>query len=139
MAAPAGKLNIKRQLEDARREIGQNASLRDEAYIEPTADAMDQVQAAEARELAIRTIGRTARRLRQIQGALRRLDVGGYGTCVNCESKISAKRLRAVPWTQLCLKCQNVADQCGSADHGGDTSGTFVNAAHVQKSREMRA
>jgi DnaK suppressor protein len=74
--------------------------------IEQTADAMDQVQAAAARELAIGNLDRSARWLRDIQEALCRLDIGEYGTCLNCEEEIGAKRLRAVPWAQLCLRCQ---------------------------------
>jgi RNA polymerase-binding transcription factor DksA len=55
---------------------------------------MDRIQAAPARELAIDNLDRSARRLRQIDDALRRLDTGEYGTCGNCEDEIGAKRGR---------------------------------------------
>jgi hypothetical protein len=44
---------IMRQLQGARQEIAKSLGLRDEACIEQAADEMDQVQAAEARDLAI--------------------------------------------------------------------------------------
>src|SRR5579864_5559784 len=129
MTPDADKLQIKRRLEDARQEIAQSLGLRDEVRIEQTADTMDQVQAAEARELAIRNLDRSARRLRQIEDALHRLESGGYGTCANCEEEIGPKRLRAVPWTQLCLKCQEIADQSEFGDRGHDAAESFLNAA----------
>jgi DnaK suppressor protein len=107
-----------RQLQGARQEIAKSLGLRDEACIEQAADEMDQVQAAEARDLAIRSLDRSVRRLRQIEEALRRLDKGEYGICANCEEEIGAKRLRALPWAQFCLKCQEIADQSEGADSG---------------------
>lgn len=46
------------------------------------------------------------RRLRLIQEALDRIQSGDYGTCLNCEESIPAKRLQAVPWARYCVKCQ---------------------------------
>jgi DnaK suppressor protein len=90
---------------------------------------MDQVQAAEARDLAIRSLDRSVRRLRQIEEALRRLDKGEYGICENCEEKIGPKRLRAIPWAQFCLKCQEIADRSECADSGRYVPGRLLNAA----------
>lgn len=44
--------------------------------------------------------------LRQIEGALRRIAEGTYGTCQECEEPISTKRLDAVPWAKFCVSCQ---------------------------------
>ena len=44
--------------------------------------------------------------LREITGALRRIDHGAYGICLECEEPISAKRLDAVPWARYCVTCQ---------------------------------
>ena len=129
MTSDAGKLQIKRRLEDARQEIVKSFGLREEVCIEQAADTMDQVQAAEARELAIRNLARSACRFRQIENALRRLEAGEYGTCANCDEKIGRNRLRAVPWTQLCLKCQEIADQSEFGDRGYDAAELFLHAA----------
>ncbi len=123
------KLQIKKQLQDARQEISKSLGLREEVCIEQAADTMDQVQAAEARELALRNLHRSACRFRQVETALRKLETGGYGICGNCEKEIGQKRLRAVPWTQLCLKCQEIADQREFGDRGHDAVDLFVNAA----------
>src|SRR5216117_157265 len=36
--------------------------------------------------------------LREVSDALRRIDTGHYGICLECEEPISPKRLEAVPW-----------------------------------------
>jgi DnaK suppressor protein len=120
---------IMRQLQGARQESAKSLGLRDEACIEQAADEMDQVQAAEARDLAIRSLDRSVRRLRQIEGALRRLGKGEYGICATCEEEIGPKRLRALPWAQFCLKCQEIADRSECADSGRYAHGRLLNAA----------
>jgi DnaK suppressor protein len=44
--------------------------------------------------------------LREISGALHRMDHDHYGVCMECEEPISAKRLDAVPWAKYCVSCQ---------------------------------
>jgi DnaK suppressor protein len=44
--------------------------------------------------------------LREIAGALHRMDHDHYGVCMECEEPISAKRLDAVPWAKYCVSCQ---------------------------------
>jgi DnaK suppressor protein len=44
--------------------------------------------------------------LREISGALHRMDNDQYGICLECEEPISAKRLDAVPWARYCVTCQ---------------------------------
>jgi DnaK suppressor protein len=44
--------------------------------------------------------------LREVSDALRRIDVGQYGICMECEEPISPKRLDAVPWAKYCVTCQ---------------------------------
>ncbi|HWB82578.1 MAG TPA: TraR/DksA family transcriptional regulator [Bryobacteraceae bacterium] len=44
--------------------------------------------------------------LREISDALHRIELGTYGTCLECEEPISAKRLEAVPWARYCVACQ---------------------------------
>ncbi len=40
-----------------------------------------------------------------LNSALKRIEDGTYGTCLNCESAISAERLEAVPYAPLCKTC----------------------------------
>ena len=44
--------------------------------------------------------------LNRIDEALRKINEGSYGTCESCSKSISFKRLKAVPYAKLCLKCQ---------------------------------
>ena len=42
----------------------------------------------------------------EIHHALTKLKDGTFGKCEECEKPISKARLKAVPYTTLCLKCQ---------------------------------
>jgi len=44
--------------------------------------------------------------LNRIDEALHKIDEGTYGVCENCEKPISQKRLKAVPYAKLCIKCK---------------------------------
>jgi DnaK suppressor protein len=44
--------------------------------------------------------------LREISGALHRIETEQYGICMQCEEPISAKRLEALPWARYCVTCQ---------------------------------
>jgi DnaK suppressor protein len=49
--------------------------------------------------------------LQLIREALDRIEDKSYGVCVNCENPIQPKRLEAVPWTRLCLQCQDLLEK----------------------------
>ena len=44
--------------------------------------------------------------LREISGALHRIEQETYGICAECDEPISPKRLDAVPWARYCVTCQ---------------------------------
>ena len=87
---------------------------RDAITIEKSPDALDEVQNAADRELAIRNLDRESNLLRNVRAALRRIDEGTFGVCVHCEEEISPKRIEAVPWTAYCIDCQEQADKAQS-------------------------
>src|SRR6267154_1041755 len=101
---------------------------RDGIAIEKSPDALDEVQHAAERELAIRNLDRESNLLRNVRGALRRIDDGSFGTCLHCEEDISPKRLAAVPWTPYCIQCQETADR-NQADGSESFDDLMVNAA----------
>ena len=92
---------------------------RDEIAIESAADALDQVQQGEERDLAIRRIESTFSRIQSIRLALERINAGEYGTCLRCEGEISAKRLQAIPWAGYCIRCQEAVDWDSQQPGGG--------------------
>src|ERR1700678_4031041 len=84
---------------------------RDGIAIEKSADALDEVQYATERELAIRSLDRDSNLLRNVRAALERIEEGSFGVCLHCEEEISPKRLAAVPSTAFCIICQELADR----------------------------
>ena len=102
-------------LERKQTELVQILRKRDGIAIEKSADEMDEIQYATERDLAIRNVDRETTLLREVKAALSRIRDGSFGTCVDCEAEISAKRLAAVPWASRCIQCQTAADQEGLA------------------------
>ena len=45
--------------------------------------------------------------LYDINEALKRIEDGIYGSCLACEKAITKNRLKAVPHTKYCIKCQS--------------------------------
>ncbi len=111
---------FKKILETKRDELEQIVRKRDAITIEKSADALDEVQHAAERELAIRNLDRESQLLRSVRSALRRIEEGSFGICLHCEEEISPKRLAAVPWTSLCIQCQEQADR--NREQGNDES-----------------
>jgi len=101
---------------------------RDGITIEKSPDALDEVQNAAERELAIRNLDRESNLLRNVRAALRRIDDGSFGTCVHCDEEISPKRIAAVPWTPYCIQCQEAADKA-QEDGSESFDDLLVNAA----------
>src|ERR1700760_1935272 len=102
---------FKKILENKQDELEQVVRNRDAITIEKSADALDEVQHAAERELAIRNLDRESNLLRNVRLALRRINDGSFGVCLHCEEDISPKRLAAVPWTAFCIACQDMADR----------------------------
>src|SRR5271157_755520 len=98
-------------LERKEAELAQALRKRDGITIEKSADQMDEIQYATERELAMRSVDRESSLLRQVKAALRRIDEGSFGTCVECESAIGPRRLAALPWASLGIRCQETADR----------------------------
>jgi DnaK suppressor protein len=105
---------FKNSLETKQAELVQFVRNREGIAIEKSPDALDEVQHAAERELAIRNLDRESNLLRNVRGALRRIKEGSFGVCAHCEEEISPKRLAAVPWTAYCIQCQELADRSQS-------------------------
>jgi len=101
----------KEVLEAKLAELSEVVRNREGIAIEKSPDALDEVQHAAERELAIRNLDRESNLLRNVRAALRRIQDGSYGICVHCEEDINPKRLNAVPWAPFCISCQERADR----------------------------
>ena len=111
----------KGMLESKQAELSAGLRNRDDIAIEKTPDAIDEVQLAGERELAIRNLDRESNLLRNVKGALVRVADGSYGVCMHCEEDIKIKRLDAVPWTKYCIRCQEAVDRHEFEAESGDT------------------
>lgn len=98
-------------LERKQTELVQILRKREGIAIEKSADEMDEIQYATERDMAIRNVDRETTLLREVKAALNRVHDGSFGTCVDCEGDISARRLAAVPWASRCIQCQSATDR----------------------------
>jgi DnaK suppressor protein len=69
-------------------------------------DFVDQASDDNEVHVNIRLRQTDAKLLRAIESALARIENGSYGVCTMCEDEISVARLKAVPWTSLCIACK---------------------------------
>ena len=98
---------------------------RDELIRDRCNDPMDQMQTRFEMDLTISVINNDFETRKAVQTALRLLDEDEYGICQDCGAEINPQRLEAIPWTTLCVYCQDEYDCSGvsrQADH-------FVRAA----------
>ena len=102
---------FRRMLLAKRTELTPRLRKRDGIAIEKTPDALDEIQLATEREMMTRNLERGSEVLRDVGAALARIQDGAYGSCLNCEGEIGLRRLNAVPWTPLCITCQEQDDQ----------------------------
>lgn len=106
------------------REISGVSRQREELHIDYVADPLDQVRSSTDRDVAVQRLDHQARLIHDIQSALAKIEDGTYGLCERCEQPIPRKRLDAIPWARLCVRCQSAAE----ADaHNGEP--TFEDAA----------
>ena len=126
--APNRMGGVRENLERKQAELVRVLRKRGDLAIEKSADQMDEIQYASERDLAMRNVDRESSLLRDVKAALRRIQDGSFGTCIECESAISPKRLAAVPWASRCIQCQEAADRDGQ-ERTDLVSETLVNAA----------
>jgi DnaK suppressor protein len=70
------------------------------------ADSVDQASADVDRTLSMNLKNRERGVLKQIDEALRRIESGEFGKCEQCEEEISEARIKAFPFTTLCIDCK---------------------------------
>jgi RNA polymerase-binding transcription factor len=106
------ELNTFRSTLEGRQTDLRNGSRNREALaIETSPDELDRIQHASERDMAIGNLERDSSRLLEVRAALRRIDGGTFGICVDCEADINLRRLAAIPWASFCIVCQEAADR----------------------------
>ena len=70
------------------------------------ADEVDLASSESDQSMMLRLRDRERVLFHKIEKALKKIDVGEYGTCEQCGDKIDLKRLEARPVTDLCIQCK---------------------------------
>ena len=58
------------------------------------------------REFSLELASNDRKSLYELEDAMKRIEDGTFGICEDCSSLIAKVRLKAVPQTRLCVKCQ---------------------------------
>ena len=66
---------------------------------------------AEEQDVSFSVLQLTSQTVQGIETALKRLEAGELGTCSDCQCRIPAARLRALPFAALCIACQQRQDE----------------------------
>jgi len=83
---------------------------REPLEVQTIADPLDQVRLSTDRDMAVETLNQQAHSIHEIRSALVRIEEGAYGQCERCEEQIPSRRLDAVPWARMCVKCQSASE-----------------------------
>jgi DnaK suppressor protein len=82
-----------------------------EASDDTTDDIVDRANNAYHRELMFALSDGERGLLLQVDEALRRIELGTFGTCTHCGTTIAAARLQALPWARYCIDCQELQEK----------------------------
>ena len=97
--------------------INRNRLAVKELAVESTEDEYDLATISQNKELLYGLHESDFNRLRSIQEALKAIDSGQYGECIRCGEDIKEKRLMAVPWTTVCIRCQEETETEHASSH----------------------
>jgi DnaK suppressor protein len=110
---------LKAMLGERRSEIQEKLrSLREAMPIEAAqaADAEEQSVNDFVRDIDWALTQMKAESLAKIDQAIQKLEEGTYGSCEDCGTEIAAARLKAVPFADRCIHCQESLEQRGAED-----------------------
>lgn len=106
---------LRQKLELQRLEIMHFLSRLDEEArsldVDAAQDSVDQCISNMSKESLFERSSQRKTLLRLVEAAIRRIDDGSFGICFGCGDDIPDRRLRALPWTQFCLRCQEAIEE----------------------------
>ena len=74
-------------------------------------DIADKASSSYTKEFMFSKSNSDRRFIQMVSEALERIEDRTYGECLECGEQVERKRLDAVPWARLCLKCQEVQER----------------------------
>lgn len=127
MARKDALLRISKQLLARRETLRKSLKLEMEDLKEQgslgTGDSADAASDAIHRAVSSQLAELEGRELLQIERALQQIRRGTYGTCESCSKKIPVQRLNALPYTTLCVQCQQAEERYGSGGENFESGG----------------
>jgi DnaK suppressor protein len=92
-------------------DLAKTRNAEEETTDESTQDIADKAVSSYTREFLYSLSDNDRNTLLRIDQAIARVDDGTFGTCLNCGTIMSEKRLMAVPWAPHCVECQELAEK----------------------------
>jgi DnaK suppressor protein len=74
-------------------------------------DIGDKAESSYTKEFLLSLSDSERKKLAMIDQALKRVETVEFGDCQSCGIKISKKRLNVVPWSPLCIACQQKEEE----------------------------
>lgn len=104
---------VKKKLLDRKRELEEllNSLASEKVDTDPGQDLGDQVSSATAQVLRNSLEDTESKEYERVVRALKSIDAGTYGICIDCGEPISEKRLVAYPYASRCIQCQELHEQ----------------------------
>ncbi len=107
-SSKTGLIDRRAELLERGKRIHENIHHRDEPL---SADFAEQAIELENRELLEALDDEVKLELRQIERALIRIDEEEYESCENCGEDVGEERLKALPYTTLCIRCATAQEE----------------------------
>lgn len=116
---------FRRRLRDKELELRSDIErLEQEARVSGEAEVRDYTDDATASEGTSESLDEAdlaSQTLTQVQDALRRIEDGTFGRCIDCGRPIEPARLEAIPWTPYCMQDQEKHDRAAHVIPGSPT------------------
>lgn len=96
-----------------RRALAGDLSMLKELREQTKGDVIDFALDAAQDEISSQLAEVESRELTNIDSALERMREGAYGKCQQCTENIPLARLQALPYANLCIRCQREAEKVG--------------------------
>lgn len=97
---------LARTLKEAREEMDPDVKASYGNIVDSVPDSGDEAAAYTLIDTENAIIGQHLQQVRDINTALKRIQAGTYGTCIDCEDEIDFERLSVYPTAKRCIECQ---------------------------------
>jgi len=107
------------------KEISESARTEKDDFKGEIGDMYDHASNERERELTLLLGERERDKLAEIDAALERIEDGTFGICEECEEKIHSGRLKAMPFTTVCVNCKSKEEKEKGVFKRLDTRGSY--------------